>query len=153
MNEELQSTNEELETTNTELRLRSDELNHVNAFLASVLSGLEAGVVVVDPNFQVLAWNHRAEDIWGLRADEVQGRHLLNLDIGLPVEQLRAPIRTVLAQESPHASLTLQAVNRRGKRVRCSIRITPLRGSAAEVRGVIVLMDEQILEPPGPSEA
>src|SRR5215831_310645 len=87
-NEELQSTNEELETTNTELRMRSDELNTANAFLASILTGLEVAVVVIDPKLQVLAWNHRAEDLWGLRASEVQGRHLMNLDIGLPVEQL-----------------------------------------------------------------
>jgi two-component system CheB/CheR fusion protein len=146
MNEELQSTNEELETTNTELRMRSDDLNHVNAFLESVLSGLEAGVTVVDPNFQVLAWNNRAEDLWGLRADEVQGRHLLNLDIGLPVDQLRQPIRNVLSQENGQAKLRLEAVNRRGKRIRCSIRVTPLRGSASEIRGVIVLMEEQTLE-------
>src|SRR5262249_19730090 len=108
--------------------------------------------VVVDPNFQVLAWNHRAEDIWGLRADEVQGRHLLNLDIGLPVEQLRGPIRTVLSQESPQASLVLQAVNRRGKRARCSIPGLPMRGSTNEIRGAIVLMEEQVLEPSSQSE-
>src|SRR5215468_3496446 len=77
-NEELQSTNEELETTNTELRMRSDELNTANAFLGSILSGLEVAVIVVDPKIQVLAWNHRAEDLWGLRASEVQGRHLMN---------------------------------------------------------------------------
>src|SRR5262249_42890160 len=103
MNEELQSTNEELETTNTELRMRSDELNTANAFLTSILSGLEAAVVVVDPMLQVLAWNHRAEDMWGLRASEVQGRHLMNLDIGLPVEQLRQPIRAVLAGANDRA--------------------------------------------------
>jgi two-component system CheB/CheR fusion protein len=146
MNEELQSTNEELETTNTELRLRSEELNHANAFLGSILSGLEAGVVVVDPNFQVLAWNNRAEDMWGLRAAEVEGRNLLNLDIGLPVEQLRHPVRTVLSREQPQANLLVECVNRRGKRVRCSVRATPLRGSAGDVRGAIVMMEEQILE-------
>ena len=146
MNEELQSTNEELETTNTELRMRSDELNHANAFLGSVLTGLEVGVVVVDPTFQVLAWNHRAEDMWGLRADEVQNRHLLNLDIGLPLDQLRVPIRAVLAQETQQASLIVEAVNRRGRRVRSSIRVTPLRGSAGETRGAIVHMEEQVLE-------
>jgi len=63
MNEELQSTNEELETTSTELRVRSDELNTANAFLASILTGLEVAVIVVDPKVQVLAWNHRAEDL------------------------------------------------------------------------------------------
>src|SRR5215831_17818013 len=148
MNEELQSTNEELETTNTELRLRSDELNTANAFLASILTGLEVAVVVIDPKLQVLAWNHRAEDMWGLRASEVEGRHLMNLDIGLPVEQLRQPIRAVLAGETERAELTLECRNRRGKSIRCPIRCTPLKSGMGEALGAIVLMDE--VPAPGP---
>jgi two-component system, chemotaxis family, CheB/CheR fusion protein len=142
MNEELQSTNEELETTNTELRMRSDELNTANAFLASILTGLEVAVVVVDPKLQVLAWNHRAEDLWGLRANEVQGRHLMNLDIGLPVEQLRQPVHAVLAGETQRAEPTLQCRNRRGKDIRCPIRCTPLTGTTGEMLGAILLMEE-----------
>ena len=141
MNEELQSTNVELETTNTELRARSSELNHANAFLASILSGLEAGVVVVDPNFAILAWNYRAEDLWGLRADEVQGRHLMNLDIGLPVEQLLQPMRSLLAQETTRAELRLECRNRRGKTIGCNVTCTPLVGAGGEPRGAILLME------------
>jgi len=148
MNEELQSTNEELETTNTELRLRSDELNHANAFLASILAGLELGVVVVDPRVQVLAWNHRAEDMWGLRASEVQGRHLMNLDIGLPVEQLNQPIRSVLVQDAAHAEVSLDSVNRRGRSIRCHVRANPLLAQSGEILGVILLMEERAAEPP-----
>ena len=141
-NEELQSTNEELETTNTELRMRSDELNTANAFLASILTGLEVAVIVVDPNLQVLAWNHRAEDLWGLRASEVQGRHLMNLDIGLPVEQLRQPVRAVLAKETERVELTLECRNRRGRMIRCPIRCTPLTSGTGEMLGAILLMEE-----------
>jgi len=142
MNEELQSTNEELETTNTELRLRSDELNTANAFLASILTGLEVAVIVVDPKLQVLAWNHRAEDLWGLRANEVQGRHFMNLDIGLPVEQLLQPVRSVLTGETERAEVTLECRNRRGKPVRCPIRCTPLAGATGAMLGAILLMEE-----------
>jgi len=151
MNEELQSTNEELETANTELRLRGDELGHANSLLSSILSGLEVGVVVVDPKLEVLAWNHRAEDMWGLRADEVQGRHLLNLDIGLPVERLRQPVRSVLTMETALARLTVECLNRRGKRIRCAIRAAPLRGGSNEVRGAILLMEEEVV-PSSPAD-
>ena len=151
MNEELQATNEELETTNTQLRLRSDELNHANAFLASIVAGLEFGVVVVDPRVQVVAWNHRSEDMWGLRADEVQGRHLMNLDIGLPVEQLSRPIHSVLSQDTTHAELSLDCVNRRGRSVRCDIRANPLLAQSGEILGVILLMEERAPESPVPS--
>src|SRR6266850_8058729 len=142
MNEELQSTNQELETTNTELRMRSDDLNTANAFLASILSGLEMGVVVVDPKLEVLAWNHRAEDMWGLRADEVHGRHFMNLDIGLPVERLHQPLRAVLAGETARAELTLECRNRRGKSIRCPIRCTQLSRGNGETLGAILLMEE-----------
>ena len=145
MNEELQSTNEELETTNTELRMRSDELNTANAFLGSILTGLEVGVVVVDPKLQVLAWNHRAEDMWGLRSDEVRGRHFMNLDIGLPVEKLLQPVRAVLAGETGRAELTLDCLNRHGKSIRCQIRCTPLIGGKGDVLGAILLMEEEAI--------
>jgi len=147
MNEELQSTNEELETTNTELRMHRDELNHANAFLASILAGLEFGAVAVDPRVPVLAWNHRAEDMWGLRADEVKGRHLMNLDFGLPVEQLNQPIRSVLSQEASHVEFSLDCVNRRGRSMRCHIRANPLFTQSGEILGVILLMEERAPDP------
>ena len=91
MNEELQSTNEELssinmelQAINDELRLRTEELNEVNAFMESILASMRGGVVVVDRELKVQVWNARAEDLWGLRPDEAEHRHLLSLDIGLP---------------------------------------------------------------------
>src|SRR5829696_6118988 len=76
MNEELQSTNEELQTVNEELRERTGELDQLNAFLESVLASVGSAAVVVNQDMHVLMWNSRAEDLWGLRADEVQGKPL-----------------------------------------------------------------------------
>ena len=72
MNEELQSTNEELETINDELRERTGELNQVNAFLEAILTSLGLGVAVLDAHQRIQVWNRRAEDLWGLRADEAR---------------------------------------------------------------------------------
>ncbi|HVL36768.1 MAG TPA: CheR family methyltransferase, partial [Burkholderiales bacterium] len=91
MNEELQSINEELNAVNAELRQRTDQLHQSNTFLESVLASLPGAAVVVDTDLHVLVWSARAEDLWGLRAEAVNGRSLLNLDIGLPVGELRAP--------------------------------------------------------------
>jgi two-component system, chemotaxis family, CheB/CheR fusion protein len=74
MNEELQSTNEEIQAINLELRERGEALNDVNHFLESIMRGLRGAVIVVDQELHVLAWNHRSEDMWGLRADEVRRR-------------------------------------------------------------------------------
>ncbi len=142
MNEELQSTNEELQTVNEELRQRTDEMNHLNAFLESVLTGLRAAAVVVNQNLDVLVWNKRAEDLWGLRADEVQGRSLLNLDIGLPVGELRNVIRPCLGGDSDQQHVVLDAVNRRGKKIKCRVTCSPLVSASKKREGVILLMEE-----------
>jgi two-component system CheB/CheR fusion protein len=142
MNEELQSTNEELQTINEELRQRSEELNSVNAFLESILTSLRGGVAVVDREFKILVWNDQATDLWGLRAEEVIGRQLLALDIGLPVERLRQPMRDCLSDQSHFMELDLEATNRRGRAIVCRVGCAPLRNPNGAVRGVIVTMDE-----------
>ena len=148
MNEELQSTNEELQTVNEELRQRTDEMNQLNAFLESVLTGLRAAAVVVNQNLNVLIWNRRAEDLWGLRADEAQGRSLLNLDIGLPVGELRNVIRPCLSGESDHQQVTLDAVNRRGKKIKCKVTCSPLITPSKKREGAILLMEDADAERP-----
>lgn len=141
MNEELQSANEELQTMNDELRQRSDELNQVNSFLQSILSGFKGSVVVLNKDMTVLVWSHRAEDTWGLRPEEVAGKQFLNLDIGLPVMELRQPIRDCL-NGTPSKTVAVDAVNRRGKSLRCAVTCTPLDGGDDGVRGVILMMEE-----------
>jgi two-component system CheB/CheR fusion protein len=142
-NEELQSTNEELTTINDELRLRSDELNDVNAFMKAVLASLRGGVVVLDTELRVEVWNEKAVDLWGVRADEVRGMHFMMLDIGLPVQMLTKAIRACLLGESERETLTIEAINRRGKPITCEVTCTPMwRASGDEVRGVILVMEE-----------
>ncbi|MGH7965298.1 MAG: CheR family methyltransferase [Candidatus Binatia bacterium] len=142
MNEELQSTNQELQTINEQLRQRTDELHTANSFLESILTGLRTAVVVVDRSLAILSWNHRAEDLWGLRADEVKGQSFLNLDTGLPVQSLKNCIRAVLAEKSGHEEVVLHATNRRGKAIRCRVICTPLRDAGKGVQGGILLMEE-----------
>ncbi|MGO9887381.1 MAG: CheR family methyltransferase, partial [Solirubrobacteraceae bacterium] len=93
MNEELQSSNEELETMNEELRLRTGQLNRATLLVDSMLASLGVAVVVVDSELRVQIWSDRAKDLWGLDVAEVLGRHFLNLDIGLPVAELRDAVR------------------------------------------------------------
>jgi two-component system CheB/CheR fusion protein len=142
MNEELQSTSEELQTMNEELRKRSEDLNSVNAFLESILSSLRGGVAVVDADLRVLVWNDHATDLWGLRADEAIGHYLLGLDIGLPVEQLKQPLRDCLNGSRSFIELQLDSTNRRGRVIRCRVTCSPLRGPQRVLRGVIVMMED-----------
>jgi two-component system CheB/CheR fusion protein len=143
MNEEMQSTNEELQTINDELGQRTSELNQLNAFLESIWAGLGGAVVVLDPDLRVLVWNHGSEDLWGVRQEEVQGQHFLNLDIGLPVDQVRPALRRAMAAADGSRSTMVDATNRRGRPVRCRVTCSPLVGNDKAVRGVIVVMEPQ----------
>jgi two-component system CheB/CheR fusion protein len=139
LNEELQSTNEELETINEEIRVRSTNLNQTNAFLESVMGSLRDGVIVVDRDLKILAWNNKSEDLWGLRSDEVQGKHFLNLDTGLPMEPLLQPVRACLQAAGPQR-IELEATNRRGRKIQCAINCTPLLDLDGTIRGAIILV-------------
>jgi two-component system, chemotaxis family, CheB/CheR fusion protein len=143
MNEELQSTNEELQTLNDELGQRTTALNNANAFLESVFAGLRGGAVVTDQNLNILVWNRRATDLWGLRADEVAGQSLLNLEIGLPVDKLRGIIKPCLNGDADHNETVLDAVNRRGKPIQCRVTCTPLMGAGKQRQGIILLMEDE----------
>ncbi|HET7234308.1 MAG TPA: PAS domain-containing protein, partial [Longimicrobium sp.] len=142
MNEELQSTNEELETINNELHRRTTELNNVNAYMTSILTSLRAGVVVLDRGLDIRVWNRKAEDLWGLRSGEVAGQAFQNLDIGLPVERLKPAVRACLDGRSDFEEMVLDAVNRRGRAIRCRVAVTPFLGDAREIGGAVVVMEE-----------
>jgi two-component system CheB/CheR fusion protein len=141
MNEELQSVNEELETTNDELRSRGREVDQVNAFLETVLTSLGTGVIVVDDEQRVKIWNDQAEDMWGLRSSEAEGQYLMSLDIGLPVEKLKAPIRAVLAGEMDGGRevVEVDAVNRLGKPFTCSVTAMRLFVAGGATGAVLLL--------------
>ncbi|HEU4689914.1 MAG TPA: CheR family methyltransferase, partial [Vicinamibacterales bacterium] len=142
MNEELQYTNEELQTMNDEMRNRSTDLNAANAFLESVFASLRSAVLVLDHDYQVQVWNERSTDLWGLRSDEAHGRHFLSLDIGLPVDELRQPIKDVLSGSQDYKEVMVDATNRRGRPIKCRVLVGPLRRHDRSAGGVILLMDE-----------
>ncbi len=145
MNEELQSTNEELQSINEELRDRTEEVNRVNAFMEAILTSLRMGMVVVDNRLSIQLWNSGAANLWGLLAEEVQGSFFFDLDIGLPVDELRTPIRACQNGVSEYQEVVLNAINRRGKTIRCRVVCTSLI-VANQQQGVILLMEDKTNE-------
>ena len=142
MNEELQSANEELQTTNEELRQRTEELNRVTIFMESILTSLRVGMIVLDSRLSVQLWNGRAEELWGVRAAEAVEHFFFDLDIGLPTEELRGLIRACQTGNTEEQIIVVDAVNRRGKNIRCRVICTRLIVEH-EQKGVILLMDER----------
>ncbi len=141
MNEELQATNESQHALNQEVRHRSDELLNANLSLEAILATLRSAVVVIDRDLQVKGWSARAEDLWGMRTDEVKGKNLMTLDIGLPVEKLGPQIRACFAGE-PAKEVVLQATNRRGRPIECKVACLRLADGSDEAHGVVLVIAE-----------
>jgi PAS domain S-box-containing protein len=107
----------------------------------------EPSVEVLDRDLNVLLWNPSAADMWGLHTSEVVGRSSLKLDIGLPVEKLRGRLQAFLAGQGNGEQVSEEGVSRRGKRVRCDIRITSLQAeTSGERQGVVMLIEATPIE-------
>ena len=140
MNEELQSTNEALRSINEQLHDGTLELDQVNRHLRSILGSLTSAVVVVDDELKVEIWSDKAQDLWGLRNEEVLGQSFTGLDIGLPVQELQNPIKATLRQSAVR-EVVVDGVNRRGRPVRCRVVCTPLNDGRPHA-GVILMIEE-----------
>ncbi len=147
MNEELQSANEELQTMNDELRQRGLEMTQMSDFMDCILASLWGGVAVIDPELRVQTWNPQAEEMWGLRSEEVIGKVFLTLDIGLPMEMLIPRIHACLSGGSPGEAIIINATNRRGRAIVCNARCTPLIDALKNIRGVILFMQQTDTDP------
>ncbi|MEU4390306.1 CheR family methyltransferase [Kribbella sp. NPDC023855] len=138
---QLEATNAELQIINEAVRERSTELNDVNDFLQAVLTVFAAGVIVVDLEMRILAWNAAAQELWGVRSDEAEGQHLLNLDVGLPADVLRPLVRAALSDPESASETRLDAVNRRGRAIVVRLLCSALRGPDGQQRGVLLTME------------
>jgi len=155
-NEELQSTNEELETMNEELRSTNDELEmrsveqqnqtdeagRFRRHSESVLRSIDAGIMVLDQQLVVLSMNRWNENMWGLRAEEAIGRKFLDLDLGIALHRLEAPIREIMAGPDERTDVLLDGFDRRGRRTQCRVRISRLQGENRSSGGIVLFMDD-----------
>jgi two-component system CheB/CheR fusion protein len=142
INEELQSTNNELQSVNEEVRLRTEEYNRANNFLNAILLSLRGAIIVINQESKVLAWSAKSEEMWGLRADEVQDKSLFSLDFGLPLDQIREAIDNCINNDQNQQDFGISAVNRRGKTFDCRLSIDALWSINQEKFGVILIMKE-----------
>jgi two-component system CheB/CheR fusion protein len=141
MNEELQSTNDELENVNTRQVERTLELDRVNMFLEGILTSIGLGVIVLDPDQRVNVWNGDATELWGVRPEEVEGRRLSELDIGLPTAELAADLDAVLSGSDRSRGRTVEAINRRGRTFRCAVRMIALANDGGPAGALVLMAD------------
>jgi two-component system, chemotaxis family, CheB/CheR fusion protein len=156
-NEELQSTNEELETTveelqaanaelaalNSELEDRGAELARLDSYHRGVVNSMEQGLFVVDRAGIVRTWNHVAERMWGVRAEQVLGREFFTLPIGDVVRRTRPAFEQMLATSQMQQVEAVPYTVPGGAKRHARVRIVPVTDTAvAIVAGVVIAWPE-----------
>ena len=114
----------------------------LNCPMESILGSLETAVIVLDHDLVVQVWTPRAHELWGLRADETIGQHLLNLDSGLPTAELHPWLLTVITGQQTTIIRRVDAVNRRGRSVQLRVTVSALQTDSAEPAGALILIED-----------
>ncbi len=63
------------------------------------------------------------------------------LDIGLPLELLKQPVRAVLSGESEFERVKTTATNRRGKTIQLTVTVSPLGRAGQPLQGAVLTME------------
>jgi two-component system CheB/CheR fusion protein len=110
--------------------------------MEAIMTSMRSAVVVTDRDMHINLWNSKAENLWGVRSDEVEGKVFTTLDIGLPVSKLATALRKCAEGQSEFEQRVLDAINRRGKQFKCRVSCTRLVTPDNLPRGLIILMEE-----------
>jgi PAS domain S-box-containing protein len=140
--EELDRARERQEALGAELARRGEELARSRALLSAILNSLPSGVAVVDCDMRVQIWNDRAARMWALENENVLGRSILDLEIGLPTAGLEPALRACIEGGEGEHRVLVDAEDARGRKFRCQVTGTALRHDKPELYGAILLMTE-----------
>ena len=102
---------------------------------------LNIGAAVVDRELRIELWNSIAQELWGVREDEVLGRPFDALDIGLPIEEVAGAVRNGFLERGGQREFHVDAVNRRGRAFACKVTLLPSRLAGDDDWKMIVLME------------
>jgi two-component system, chemotaxis family, CheB/CheR fusion protein len=152
-NEELQSTNEELETTNEELQstntellttveelqvantllgARTEEVDRLALYHASVVESVREAVIVLDGALKVTTWNRAAERLWRMSAGDAVGKSFMQLRLG-PVMQA---VEGALARKTEDTRV-IELAFADADGVPHTLRVVPLIDAHGGVQGVV----------------
>src|SRR5688500_1848585 len=159
-NEELETTNEELQSTNTELLTTVEELQAANTLLgdrteevdrlalyhASVVESVREAVVVLDSALKVTTWNRAAERLWRVSAGAAIGKSFMQLGLGPVMKAVEGSLRAT-AENAGSVELVLADADGAPH----TLRVVPLVDAHGTVQGVVATAHSRT--PPATREA
>jgi PAS domain S-box-containing protein len=124
-----------------EVRSRADEIERLHARQAKILESSAVGLLLVDGDSRIQAWNRALEEIYGLARGDALGRRL---DEVFPLHVVRRIERRSGAGPQPEDGrvFRLSLVNRGGERIIVNLAISPVDGDSDQDGARVVTFDD-----------
>ncbi len=120
-----------------ERKRAEEELREANQFNLQIIESAKEGIIVYGPDLKYQVWNPFMEKLTGFSANEVLGKHPLEVFPFLRTTEIMAGIEKALQGEISEAKRIQFNVSKTGLSVWVSDISGPLRNSQEEIIGVI----------------
>jgi PAS domain S-box-containing protein len=112
------------------------------AFIRDVVESIRDGIVVVDREGRITAWNRAMEQLYGMTASEVRGLPILNAFPKLKAQGFAKIIERILEENEEVALGGFEHETRFRGRVTMDLKGSPLRTPAGEVIGAVFALED-----------
>lgn len=131
----------ELERSETEYKQAEKVVRETNLFLKNILdSSSSISIISTDLERNILFWNKGAEDMFGYKAQEVVGRHTIDIlypddepDTKGTVEE----VRSVIVKNKKGINCEIKEVTKDGQKLWISLTSTPRFDETGHVMGIL----------------
>jgi two-component system NtrC family sensor kinase len=121
-----------------QLRTKADELERMRQFSENILESLNDGLAVLDRNGHVVRWNRQMEELYGVRHEAAVSQPLESLLDARIVGLLRG----ATSEGAAYYRIPMTTRHDPVRRLLVNVGATPLRDSAAEIVGTIVIIED-----------
>jgi PAS domain S-box-containing protein len=133
--------NLKLEETNLELKRSLGEKEKVHDYLNNILESLTSGVVTTDLSGRITLFNRAAENILEYQAEEVVGKHYLEVMGREMEEELTLPF--VLKSQESHLNREKELISRSGKKIPIGFSTSLLKEQGGEILGAVEVFSDR----------
>ncbi|MFQ5802548.1 MAG: PAS domain S-box protein [Candidatus Methylomirabilales bacterium] len=112
------------------------------AFIRDVVESIRDGIIVVDREGRITAWNRAMEELYGMTATEVRGLPILKAFPQLKVQGFAKVIERILEEKEEVALGGFEHETRFRGRVTMDLKGSPLRTLTGEVIGAVFALED-----------
>lgn len=153
LEERVSSMENELAVVNRELAEKVDELSRTSEFLHYVLTSMHSGLIAIDREEYIVAFNRAAEEILGISAAEALGKPYREViserGLGKPTGKFRhsnelgpSMIQQVLQEGSHHINVERELLRPDNTTVGVSSSISALKDSSGGILGAVEIFKD-----------